>query len=140
MRLSRLADYGTVTMGYMARNPGAVHTAAEVAAAVRLAAPTVSKLMKLLSRKGLLVSLRGPRGGYRLARGPERITLAEVVEAVEGAIAMTECSGTACGCSLEPGCAVQRNWRLINRKIRGVLDGVTVADLTERTWETRQIR
>jgi FeS assembly SUF system regulator len=140
MRLSRLADYGTVAMGYMARNPGAVHTATEVAVAVRLTAPTVSKLLKLLSRKGLLVSLRGSRGGYRLARGPERITLAEVVEAVEGAISVTECSGTTCGCSLEPGCTVQRNWRFINRQVRGVLDGVTVADLTERTWETRQIR
>ena len=129
MRLSKLADYGTVAMGYMARNPGSVHTAPEVAAAVRLAAPTVSKLMKLLARSGLLVSLRGSRGGYRLARRPESITVTDVVEAVEGNIAVTDCGAAPCGCGLDPGCPVQRSWRRINRRLRGVLDSVSVADL-----------
>jgi FeS assembly SUF system regulator len=132
MRLSRLADYGTVVMGYMAGDPAAVHTASGIAADVGVAPPTVSKLLKLLSRKGLLVSLRGSRGGYRLARRPDSITVTEVVEAVEGTIALTECSGVACRCSLEPGCPVQRNWRQINRQLRRVLDGVTLADLARK--------
>jgi len=129
VRLSRLADYGTVVMGYMAGDPAAVHTATGIAAAIGIAPPTVSKLLKLLSRRGLLVSLRGSRGGYRLSRRPGRITVAEVVEAVEGTIALTECSGAMARCSMEPGCTVRKNWRQINRQLRGVLDGVTVADL-----------
>ncbi|HEX9204568.1 MAG TPA: SUF system Fe-S cluster assembly regulator [Candidatus Deferrimicrobiaceae bacterium] len=132
MRLSRMADYGTVVMGYMAGDPSAVHTATGIAGAVGVGQPTVSKLLKLLSRKGLVASVRGPRGGYRFSRPPERITLAEVVEAVEGAIALTECSGNACRCTLEPGCSVQRNWRQINRQLRSVLDGVTVAELARK--------
>lgn len=132
MRLSRLADYGTVVMGYMAGDPAAVHTATGISAAIGIAPPTVSKLLKILSRRGLLVSLRGSRGGYRLSRRPGRITVAEVVEAVEGTIALTECSGVMCRCSMEPGCTVQRNWRQINRRLRGVLDGVTVADLARK--------
>src|SRR5512139_942676 len=119
-------------MGYLAGDPAAVRTTAGIAAAIGIAPPTVSKLMKLLSRGGLLVSLRGPRGGYRLSRRPDRITIAEVVEAVEGTIAVTECSGVTCRCSLDPGCPIQRNWRQINRQLRGVLDGVTVADLARR--------
>jgi len=132
VRLSRLADYGTVVMGYMAGDPAAVHTASGIAENVGVGPPTVSKLLKLLSRKGLLVSLRGSRGGYRLSKRPDRITVTEVVEAVEGTIALTECSGVPCRCSLEPGCPVQRNWRRINRQLRGVLDGVTVADLARK--------
>jgi FeS assembly SUF system regulator len=132
MRLSRLADYGTVVMGYIAGDPAAVHTATGIAGAIGVAPPTVAKLLKLLARRGLLVSLRGSRGGYRLSRRPGRITVAEVVEAVEGSIALTECSGAVCRCSMEPGCTVQRNWRQINRQVRGVLDGVTVADLARK--------
>jgi len=132
VRLSRMADYGTVVMGYMAGDPSAVHTAKGIAEAVGVGQPTVSKLLKLLSRKGVVASVRGPRGGYRFSRPPERITLAEVVEAVEGTIALTECSGTACRCTLEPGCSVRRNWRQINRQLRTVLDGVTVAELARK--------
>jgi FeS assembly SUF system regulator len=140
MRLSRLADYGTVVMGYMAGEPAAVHTATGIAAAIGVAPPTVSKLLKLLSRRGLLVSLRGSRGGYRLSRRPGRITVAEVVEAVEGTIALTECSGAMCRCSMEPGCTVQKNWRQINRQLRGILDGVTVADLARKRTRGRTPR
>lgn len=132
MRLSRLADYGTVVMGYMAGDPAAIHTATGISGAVGVALPTVSKLLKLLSRRDLLVSLRGSRGGYRLSRRPESITVAEVVEAVEGTIALTECTGAACRCSLEPGCPVRKNWRQINRQLRRVLDGVTLADLARK--------
>ena len=140
MRLSRLADYGTVVMGFMAGDPALVHTATGIAAAVGVAPPTVSKLLKLLSRGGLLVSLRGSRGGYRLSRRPESITVAEVVEAVEGTIALTECSGVTCRCSLEPGCPVQKNWRQINRQLRRVLDGVTLADLARKRTRKGSLR
>jgi FeS assembly SUF system regulator len=130
IRLSKLADYGTVAMSYIALKPEKLHTAPEVAAAIRLAAPTVSKLLKLLARRGLLVSQRGARGGYRLAHRPDRITVAQVVEAVDGPFTVTECIDASCRCSLEPDCPIQGNWRRINRQLRDVLDGVTVADLS----------
>jgi len=130
LRLSKLADYGTLAMSYMALKPEAVHTAPEVAAGIHLAAPTVSKLLKLLARRGLLVSLRGSRGGYRLAARPDWISVAQVVEAVDGPFTVTECNDGSCRCSREPDCPIQRNWRRINRQLRDVLDRVTVADLT----------
>jgi FeS assembly SUF system regulator len=132
IRLSKLADYGTVAMSYMALRPEEVHTAPEIAAAIRLAVPTVSKLLKLMGRKGLLVSLRGSRGGYRLAHRPDRITVVQVVEAVDGPFSVTECTDASCRCSLEPDCPIQWNWRGINGKLRNVLDGVTIADLTRQ--------
>lgn len=152
IRLSKLADYGTVAMRYMALNPKELHTAPEIAAAIRLAVPTVSKLLKIMGRKGLVVSQRGSKGGYRLAHRPDRITVAQVVEAVDGPFIVTECTDASCRCVLEPDCPIQWNWRRINRQLRDVLDGVTVADLTrrnadpranrspERTWETQRIR
>jgi FeS assembly SUF system regulator len=129
LRLSKLADYGTLAMSYMALKPAEVHTAPEVASAIRLASPTVSKLLKLLARRGLLVSQRGAKGGYRLAHRPDRITVTQVVEAVDGPFVVTECNDGSCRCSLEPDCPIQGNWRRINRRLRDVLDGVTVADL-----------
>jgi FeS assembly SUF system regulator len=132
IRLSKLADYGTMVMRYMALEPKELHTASEIAAAIRLAAPTVSKLLKIMGRKGLLVSQRGSKGGYRLAHRPDRITVAQVVEAVDGPFTVTECTDASCRCSLEPDCPIQRNWRRINRQLRDVLDGVTVADLARR--------
>ncbi len=129
LRVSKLADYGTVAMSYMALKPEGVHTATEVAAAIRVTAPTASKILKILAREGLLVSMRGARGGYRLARHPERISVARVIEAVEGPFAFTECSGAPCHCFLEPDCPIRGNWQRINRDVRKVLEAVTLADM-----------
>src|SRR3989304_1695478 len=97
IRLSKLADYGTVAMSYMALKPEELHTAPEIAAAIRLAVPTVSKLLKIMGRKGLLVSQRGSKGGYRLAHRPDRITVAQVGEAGggrEGGGSRVSCHGS----------------------------------------------
>ena len=129
LRVSRLTDYATLVLAHMARDPETVHTAADLADATRLARPTVSKLLKQLARGGLLRSFRGAHGGYALARAPERITAAEIIDTVEGPMAMTECSLDDRQCELEDVCNVGHHWQRINRTIRAALDEVNLADL-----------
>jgi FeS assembly SUF system regulator len=129
LRMSKLADYGTVIMSAIARDPDNVHSAANIAAATGLAAPTVCKLLKALSRGGLLVSLRGANGGYLLPRAPERITLADVIAAVDGPFGMTECSTAPGLCTQEAACAIRANWQKISVVIYEALRQVTLADM-----------
>jgi FeS assembly SUF system regulator len=103
LRMSKLTDYGLVLLTHMAQaSAPEVLTAHELAAASKVPLPTVSKILKELSRAGLVVSHRGRRGGYTLARPAEQISVASVVEALEGPVALTECSVTDGNCSLEP--------------------------------------
>ncbi len=129
LRVSKLADYSTLAISYLALEPREGRTAREIAAAIRVGAPTVSKILKILARKGLLVSLRGAGGGYRLALRREQISVARVIDAVEGPFAFTECSGTPCHCIQEPNCPIRSNWQRINRDVRKVLESVTLADM-----------
>ncbi len=129
LRVSKLADYSTLAISYLALEPREGHTAREIATAIRVAAPTVCKILKILARKELLISLRGAGGGYRLALRPDQISVARVIEAVEGPFAFTECSGTPCHCIQEPNCPIGGNWRRINRDVRKVLESFTFADM-----------
>jgi FeS assembly SUF system regulator len=129
LRLSKLTDYGIVVMTYLAQDPLRVVAANDVAAATRLALPTVSKVLKLLSRGRLLLSVRGAHGGYRLARPPRAISIADVIHALEGPLAMTECSTAQGACVQEPHCAVRANWQRINDSIHGALAQVSLEDM-----------
>ena len=133
VRLSKLTDYGLVLMGCFARSrPESLHSARELAAASRLPLPTVSKLLKELLRCGLLVSHRGTQGGYRLARQPKEISLAEIIAALEGPVAWTECSTEGSGaCELETCCAIKQNQQLINQALKAVLDRLMLSDLIQ---------
>ena len=92
--------------------------------------PTVSKVLKLLARSGLVVSERGKHGGYRLARAAEAICVSDIVDAVEGPIAVTECSSEAHSCcELQGKCPTENNWVRINEAIRQALRGITLADM-----------
>lgn len=131
LRLSKLTDYGTVIMTHLARNPGRICSAAEVAAAIGVAVPTTSKILKRLARHHLLQSLRGANGGYLLARAPEQISIAQVIDAMEGPAGMTECSVAAGLCAQERLCAIRANWQSINGVVFRALDGVTLADMAQ---------
>lgn len=135
LRLSKLTDYSTVIMFYMARQPDRVCSAAEAATAVGLTVPTASKILKLLARRGLLVSRRGANGGYILARPPEQISVAQVVEAMEGRFGMTECSAENGFCPQEAACMAREPWQYINRVIRRTLERVTLADMTANGFQ-----
>lgn len=131
IRISRLTDYASLLLSHLAvckKDP--LHTAGQLAGDTRLPGPTVSKVLKSLVRAELLVSVRGVRGGYRLARSPEHISVAQIVAAMEGPVAITECSVHMDGsCEAESWCPVQSNWQEINSVVRGALDGITLADL-----------
>ena len=129
LRLSKLTDYGTVVLSEMARDTGRLHTVAELATALHLAAPTVSKLLKLFARSGLVNSQRGARGGYALARKPEEITAVQIIDAIEGPVAITQCSMSHSRCGIEAVCGIGHNWQRISLAIHDALRGVTLAQL-----------
>ena len=133
MRLSSMADYAVVTMSAAARHCGGARTsAAELAAETGLPVPTVQKLVSLLSRAGLLRSMRGAGGGLQLARPAAAITLADIVEAVEGPIALTSCAEHGKhDCALEGTCGVQPHWALVNNAMRGALAGIPLTQLSQ---------
>jgi FeS assembly SUF system regulator len=129
LRMSKLTDYGTMVLAQLAANQSGLSTAGQVADATHLGQPTVSKLLKSLVHAGLVVSTRGVQGGYALARAAESISAAEIIDALEGPVAITECSSLARGCDLESYCRVGMAWQRINRSIRKALEDVTLADL-----------
>ncbi len=132
LRVTKLADYGIVILTHFATHKGVTHNARDIATEVRLPQPVVSKVLKLLGRYGLLVSQRGTKGGYILARQPEEITVADIIHAVEGPIAVTECSDKDRGdCGLQLRCPVRGNWHLINEGIREALKKITLAEMTQ---------
>ena len=129
MRLSNLADYAVVTLCAAARHCGFSRVSAtDLAAETGLPLPTVQKLVSLLSRGGLLRAVRGSGGGIQLARPPAAITLADIVEAVEGPIALTACVDGH-DCTLGECCAVRPHWPVVNAALRGALAQVSLAQL-----------
>lgn len=126
LRLSKMADYGTVVMTTMIRDPERSRSAAEIASAIHVPVPTVSKILKILARGGLLISMRGAKGGYLLSRPAEEISLVDIIYAMDGPIGMTECSVTPGLCAQEAGCVVRANWLRINHAVLGVLRGITL--------------
>lgn len=132
IRLSRLADYGLVLMGRMAMQPATVHTAVGLAEDTQLPMPTVAKLLVRLTQSGLLISHRGAKGGYELARAPSAIAVAEIVVAVDGPIALTQCLEHGPGnCDVEPICPTRRGWNRLNDAVKRALADVSLAELTQ---------
>lgn len=139
LRVSRLTDYAVVVLVRLGesersglRRPGgdAVQTSPGIAAATGVPEPTVAKVLKALACAGLVASQRGARGGYRLARPLGGISVADVIAAVDGPIALTACVDGSIGCcDVESQCAVKGRWNLVNDAIRGALDRITLADL-----------
>ena len=138
IKLSRMADYGVILMVQLAREPGDVTTAADLSETTALPGPTVSKLLKQLSRAELLESHRGTKGGYTMALPAEAISVADIVCALEGPIALTECM-TADGaiCEIEALCPTRTNWRQINDALFEALDRVTLHDMAKPVFQPR---
>jgi len=129
LRISKLTDYGTVLLAHLAANQSTVCSAADVAQATGIGLPTVSKLFKSLARAGLVTSTRGTNGGYRLSRGPQHISAADVIDALEGPVSITECSSLDGDCEHEGVCSVGGAWQRVNVAIRRALQDVTLNDL-----------
>jgi FeS assembly SUF system regulator len=129
IRLSRLTDYGIVVMSHIAAGGDSIVTARELADRSRLPLPTVSKVLKLLAKGELIESHRGVNGGYRLARNPEEICVTDMIDALEGPIAITNCAGETEHCLYDQHCPVKAHGPKINLVVRNALSQLTLNDL-----------
>jgi FeS assembly SUF system regulator len=129
LRMGKLTDYGIVLMSYLAQKTAMQHSAHALADAVLVPLPTVRKVLKALSHAGLLNSERGAQGGYSLNRSPKKISVAEIITAIEGPIALTECVGSESQCEQENHCSIQTNWTRINNAVFHALDEVKLSDM-----------
>jgi FeS assembly SUF system regulator len=129
LRISKLTDYATVILAALAQDPERVQTATALAEHTRVAAPTVSKLLKQLQRAGLVTSTRGLHGGYQLSRPAAQISAATILDALEGPLALTDCAAGHGHCCIEETCRVGRAWQRLNSAIRRSLHEVTLAQL-----------
>ncbi len=129
-RLSRMTDYGVVLLSYMAQRPNAQCAAPDLADRTGLPAPTVAKILKSLSKAGILSATRGSLGGYALARPVARISVAEIITALDGPVALTACvDGSDDNCAVERLCPMAGGWNRINMAVKAALDEVSLADL-----------
>lgn len=131
LRLGKLTDYAMLILSWMAKEPQAILSAASIAEALYLPMPTVSKILKILSEAKLVSSVRGAEGGYHLARVATEITVADVIAAMEGDLAMTECCESVNLCAIKSSCVMKANWQQINKMIHSLLSKLTIIDMTE---------
>ena len=129
LRISRMTDYATVLLAALAEQPDRVQTAAALAERTHIAVPTVSKLLKQLHRTGLVSSTRGLHGGYQLAKPASRISVAAILDALEGPVALTDCAANGGGCEIERDCRVGHAWQRLNLVIRRAMQAVSLAEL-----------
>lgn len=125
-----MTDYAVVLATHLASTSGP-HAARDLALQTQIPEPTASKVLKKLARAGVVVSQRGAKGGYALARPAAQVGIDEVIEAIEGPIAVTECSDvtTDSSCEYETNCEVRANWQRINLAVQGALAGISLADM-----------
>ena len=131
LRLNRLTDYAVVVMAQMARPGNRVRTAQQIAQETGVPLPTVSKLMNALARDSLVASQRGAAGGYTLSRPADEITVAQIIQALEGPIALTACvDGSNGHCDVASLCPMRGNWDKVNKAIQNALSQVTLEDMS----------
>lgn len=140
LRVTKLTDYATVVLTVLAGHAGQVLSASELAEAAGLETPTVAKLLKPLAQAGLVTGLRGVNGGYRLAYPAESISLIQIVEAMEGPLAITDCSNDHSSCGIAHQCGVRSQWRLINDVLADALRSVTLQQMLHPTSSTERRR
>ncbi len=127
LRITKIADYGFILLAHMAnQDQSLLHNAKDLSSAIGIPLPTVSKVLKILTQGGILSSQQGSKGGYSLMRPATEITAADIIEAVEGPVALTDCS-SADGC--ERDCQVSGSWQKVNDTVIGTLTSLTLADM-----------
>jgi FeS assembly SUF system regulator len=139
LRLGKMTDYATVILSFMANNKAPVHAALEISKATGIALPSVSKILKSLVKARVLSSIRGAKGGYSLTAAPEKITVASVITALEGPIALTECSSSDSQCDQVSACTIGNNWRVVNQSVQKALEAVTLADMMSPVQAPQEI-
>ena len=140
IRLSKLGDYAVLLMSCLASCDKHTASARTLSNATQVSMPTAMKLLKMLVANGTVDSIQGRSGGYRLTRPPADIPLAEIIEAVEGPIALTECNLEASDCYIQSHCRMRKQWQVINGAFRQALSGINLADLTGTVIPLKRVR
>lgn len=138
LRLSKITDYGVLILRTMTTMPDQLMSAREIADQIQVGLPTVSKILKSLVAYQLVESMRGSNGGYQLSQAADQITIAQVIAALEGEMAITECSGAVSTCTMHSHCAMKPNWQVVNEVINTVLSNITLSDMMNNL-STQQI-
>ena len=130
--LNKITDYCILLMAQMAGDEpeGQLLASNDLALATHIPSPTVSKVLQALLAAGLLESIRGARGGYRLSRPAKDISVRQIINSLEGHIALTECKVDGCECEQMPYCSTHNNWKRINQAVRDVLENISLEDMT----------
>ena len=132
LRLNRMTDYAIVILGQMAQDVGRVRTAAALSEATGVPLPSVAKILKTMAGASLVTAHRGAKGGYSLDRPADQVTVTDIVQALEGPIALTACvDGAEDSCEVEHSCPMRGNWNRVNAAIQAALDAVTLADMLD---------
>ena len=140
LRLAKLADYGLLIASSLEESKTQLLKLDQVAEFTRLSIPTVRKVMKLLVDGGVVHSERGVKGGYCLAAPAHHISLAKVLRAVEGGVALTDCCGEERLCDVVQSCAVQMNWAVINQTVNNIFERLTLKDMSKKLTQADVIR
>lgn len=131
IRINRETDYGVMILSLVAMDPGRRYNATVLAEQLGLSQPMVSKILKHLAKAGLVESFRGAKGGYGLVGEPENITVADIIAALEGPIALTDCvEGGTNVCQYHGHCVISSNWNRINRVVQKALEAISLKDMT----------
>lgn len=130
LRLSKLTDYALLVTDYLAKRPEMLSSMSDISKETRVPKATVRKVLNRLLDAKIVRSVRGIHGGYHLTDAPDRISIAQVIDAMEGPLAMTECNQPGSLCSMECHCQLRGNWIRINQWVSDLLNSMTLADLT----------
>lgn len=134
-----MADYGTIVLTTMAKEPERTQSVAEIVSVTGLPVPSVSKLLKIFIRQGLVQSLRGAKGGYKLSRPPAEITTAQIINAIDGPVGMTQCSGGPGLCGHQPRCQVHGHWHRVSRLMLEALEQISLQQMSEPVVDTMSL-
>lgn len=138
LRIGKMTDYAVLILSQMAKTPDSLRSAKSLADALYLTTPTVSKIMKMLAEARLVSSVRGAEGGYRLSKAAIEISVADIIAAMEGSLALTECCNGQNACILVPKCMVRDNWKKINKMVHSMLSKLTIQDMLQPLPEVTQ--
>jgi len=140
IRISRMADYALLVVFKM-RSCEQLVTLDRLCELTRLPLPTLRKLMRALTHNDLVKSVRGPRGGYKLSSQPDQISIAEIIEAIDGPIALTECAKSDGGdCQIASTCELKENWNIVNRLISNALHNVTLDAMGNMPMDVKRLK
>ena len=136
LRIGKMADYALLITNHLVKNTDELCTSEDLLQATHLAPATIRQLLKKLVDAGIIKSIRGAKGGYRLSSDPRAFTLIDVISAIEGPIALTQCSQADEVCDLANHCDLKRNWIYVNQMVLKLLKHITLADMASNNIES----